>query len=234
MSFNELREWNPRKEPSFFGKEWKPQEGLLPALSIPQPWAWLMVQGYHDLSNRNWTTSYRGPLFIHTSKKIDPTGFRGNDLFLPYWEQRYGPVVAAALPRHKSDYPTGGIIGKAILSDVVSESASIWFKGKYGFVFKEVNALPFRPHEGRILFFAVRATTSTHILDLTAVKYSHAFNSAYVVLHAQDDKWYLASSAGRDIGVFEREGLLRYFIEHHVDLTQGWIGIPGGTNNDIV
>lgn len=235
MSFDELYERGYREEAPFFGKEWKPQEGFLPALSIRQPYAWLVAQGYQNLVSRNWTTSYRGPLFIHTGKEVDPVSFRGNELFLPYWERRFGPAIAAALPKHKRDYPTGGIIGCAMLTDVITdftESTRIWFDRKYCFVLKEVNALPFRPHLGNILFFAVRATTSTHILDLTAVKYSNAFNSDYVVQHGRDDKWHLTSIWGREIGTFERDSLLRYFIDHNVDLTQGWIGLPGGTNND--
>jgi hypothetical protein len=31
-----------------------------PALSVRQPWAWLIVNGYKDVENRSWTTHYRG------------------------------------------------------------------------------------------------------------------------------------------------------------------------------
>ena len=30
------------------------------ALSIRQPWAWLIVNGYKDIENRDWKTHYRG------------------------------------------------------------------------------------------------------------------------------------------------------------------------------
>ena len=38
------------------------------ALSIRQPWAWLIVCGHKPLENRSWPTPYRGPLLIHAAK----------------------------------------------------------------------------------------------------------------------------------------------------------------------
>jgi len=46
------------------------------ALSIRQPWAWLIVNGYKTIENRTWRTSYRGPLLIHAGKTIDREGLR--------------------------------------------------------------------------------------------------------------------------------------------------------------
>jgi ASCH domain-containing protein len=40
----------------------------LPALSLRQPWAWLVVNGYKDIENRSWRTNHHGPLVIHASK----------------------------------------------------------------------------------------------------------------------------------------------------------------------
>lgn len=37
------------------------------ALSIRQPWAWLIANGYKDIENRSWRTNYRGPVLIHAS-----------------------------------------------------------------------------------------------------------------------------------------------------------------------
>jgi len=41
------------------------------ALSIRQPWAWLIVNGSKTVENRSWSTNYRGPLLIHAGKTID-------------------------------------------------------------------------------------------------------------------------------------------------------------------
>ncbi|MFV2047132.1 ASCH domain-containing protein [Metabacillus sp. YM-086] len=42
-------------------------------LSMIQPWASLFVLGETQYETRSWNTKYRGPLAIHTSKKIDKT-----------------------------------------------------------------------------------------------------------------------------------------------------------------
>jgi hypothetical protein len=34
------------------------------ALSIMQPWAWLIVNGHKAIENRNWRCHYRGPVLI--------------------------------------------------------------------------------------------------------------------------------------------------------------------------
>jgi len=41
------------------------------ALSIRQPWAWLLVEGFKDIENRTWKTNYRGSFLIHASKQFD-------------------------------------------------------------------------------------------------------------------------------------------------------------------
>lgn len=41
------------------------------ALSIRQPWAWLVATGRKDIENRTWQTKFRGRVYIHTGKKVD-------------------------------------------------------------------------------------------------------------------------------------------------------------------
>jgi len=38
------------------------------ALSVKQPWAWLIVNGYKKIENRNWPTSFRGRIYIHAGR----------------------------------------------------------------------------------------------------------------------------------------------------------------------
>jgi|MTBAKSStandDraft_1061840.scaffolds.fasta_scaffold01338_30 hypothetical protein len=38
------------------------------AISIKQPWAWLIANGYKTVENRKWYTAHRGDLLIHASK----------------------------------------------------------------------------------------------------------------------------------------------------------------------
>ena len=40
-------------------------------LSVRQPWAWLIMQGFKPIENRTWRTNYRGKLYIHAGKLFD-------------------------------------------------------------------------------------------------------------------------------------------------------------------
>ena len=40
-------------------------------LSIKEPWATLIVEGYKNYEFRSWKTTYRGKILIHASKKVD-------------------------------------------------------------------------------------------------------------------------------------------------------------------
>lgn len=42
------------------------------ALTIKQPWASLIMECGKDVENRSWSTSFRGRVAIHSSKKPDP------------------------------------------------------------------------------------------------------------------------------------------------------------------
>ena len=39
------------------------------ALTLHQPWAWLVAEGLKQYETRSWATSYRGPLAIHAGKR---------------------------------------------------------------------------------------------------------------------------------------------------------------------
>lgn len=40
-------------------------------ITVRQPWAWLIVNGYKTVENRTWSTDYRGPLAIHAGHKVE-------------------------------------------------------------------------------------------------------------------------------------------------------------------
>ncbi|WP_206002040.1 ASCH domain-containing protein [Paraburkholderia aromaticivorans] len=40
------------------------------ALSIRQPWAWLIVKGHKDIENRTWSTRFRGRVLIHAGARL--------------------------------------------------------------------------------------------------------------------------------------------------------------------
>lgn len=70
------------------------------AITIKQPWATLIAEGYKEYEFRTWKTKYRGDILIHAGKGIDKK----------------------AMERFKHlnlEYPVGKIIAKAIITDCV-------------------------------------------------------------------------------------------------------------------
>lgn len=114
------------------------------ALSIQQPWAWLIVNGYKDIENRDWPTRFRGRIYVHAGKKIDKEAIE--------YLRRSHPDVP--LP---DDFDVGGIVGSVIIAGCTTEHESKWFFGDYGFILEEAETLPFRLYRGQLGFFEVSA-----------------------------------------------------------------------------
>ena len=53
------------------------------------------------------------------------------------------------------DLERGGIVGSVEIVDCVTESASPWFVGRYGFVLRDPKPLPFTQWKGQLGFFDV-------------------------------------------------------------------------------
>jgi hypothetical protein len=113
------------------------------ALSIRQPWAWLIVHGHKDIENRTWATSFRGRFLVHAAQSFDHGGYR--------WVQS---KMRVPMPE-PSRFERGGIVGEADLVHCVSRHKSRWFSGPRGFVLANARPLPFRPLRGRQRFFKV-------------------------------------------------------------------------------
>lgn len=111
------------------------------ALSVQSPWAWFIIHKNKTHENRTWSTDYRGPLYIHVSKKINREAF---DFFKEQLQDM--------MPDLK-DFRTGGLIGKVDLVDVVTESDSPWFEGPYGFMLKNPEPIEFVPMRGQLGIF---------------------------------------------------------------------------------
>jgi hypothetical protein len=123
------------------------------ALSIRQPWAWLILHAGKDVENRNWQPRnpglhFRGTCLIHAGIALQPIG---DDL--RSWVKR---VAGVDLPP-SDELPRGGIVGRVDVLDVVRASSSPWFDGPYGFVLANAKPLPFRACRGRLGFFRTPA-----------------------------------------------------------------------------
>ena len=114
------------------------------ALSIRQPWAWLIVNGYKPYENRTWNTKFRGRVLIHAGKSFDRNGYdRVKDSF---------PEIPLPSP---NQFEFGGIVGSAEIWNVATDSSSPWFSGPYGFCLAMPEVLPFQPCKGKLSFFEV-------------------------------------------------------------------------------
>lgn len=70
-------------------------------LTIKQPWASLIINGYKMFEFRSWYTNYRGELLIHASKSVDKEAMKRLEKYLDF------------------DIPIGKIIGKVNITDCV-------------------------------------------------------------------------------------------------------------------
>jgi hypothetical protein len=129
------------------------------ALSIKQPWAALLVHGPKTIEVRRWPTARRGRVLIHAARISDPR-----------------PEVWARVPRDliEEAQRVGGIVGAGTLTEcrVYPDHRAFaldrdrhlndpnWFREPelYGFVFTQLEALPFRSYPGWVRFFRVEAT----------------------------------------------------------------------------
>jgi hypothetical protein len=115
------------------------------ALSIRQPWAWLIANGHKPVENRTWNTKHRGPFLIHAGLAFDTDGY--------HWVKQAFPAIQ--MPEIK-DFPTGGIVGKADLVDCIPPGSNLdsdWYFGDYGFMVADAKPLPFKKLRGKLNFF---------------------------------------------------------------------------------
>ena len=119
------------------------------ALSIRQPWAWHIMYSGKDIENRDWQTNVRGRVLVHAAKGCTYTEWAdGQD---PLWAVGGPTITLPAL----ADLPRGGIVGSIEIVDCVADSDSPWFTGRFGFVLRDPQPLPFVPWKGQLGFFYV-------------------------------------------------------------------------------
>lgn len=116
------------------------------ALSIRQPWAWLILNAGKNIENRTWPTRFRGRVLIHASKGCTQSEWADAHYFMNLRK------LGADVPEIK-DLERGGIVGECEIVDCVTNSNSPWFVGQYGFVLRNVKPLQFRACKGALGFF---------------------------------------------------------------------------------
>lgn len=82
------------------------------ALTIHQPWAWLILHAGKDVENRGWNgAGYRGRFLVHAGKAYDPHG------------DEFAAELGIEIP---AGLPLGAIVGAVTLLDVVQGADSVW------------------------------------------------------------------------------------------------------------
>ncbi len=128
------------------------------AVSIKQPWAWLIIRPdivgvearaaarveglIKDIENRSWPTRHRGGIYVHAGKQPDNEA-------IAQIEAKFGIKIPENLP-------LGGIVGRMWIDDCVTHSKSPWFEGEFGWVIGDSKPLPFRPMQGALGFFGCK------------------------------------------------------------------------------
>ena len=114
------------------------------ALSIRQPWAWLIIHGGKDIENRSWHTKFRGRFLVHAAKGMT----KQECLHAANYAQALGVNVPPT-----NELLRGGIIGSVELIDCVNSHDSAWYMGEKGFVLRNPEPHPFLPIKGQLGFF---------------------------------------------------------------------------------
>lgn len=106
-------------------------------LTIKQPWATLIINGYKRFEFRSWYTKYRGELLIHAGKSVDKEAMKRLEKYLD------------------CNIPIGKIIGKVNITDCIKldeelkkklllENADIYKNSEIGsFAFEIENVVKF-------------------------------------------------------------------------------------------
>jgi hypothetical protein len=111
------------------------------AITVRQPYAWLIVNGFKTVENRSehesrW--SFRGPLAIHAGKARVP-----DEVYV-----RCCKKLGRKIP--KDELHLGGIVGIAELIDIVDDYRSKWFSGPFGLVLRNARPIEFIPFSGQL------------------------------------------------------------------------------------
>lgn len=108
------------------------------AISIKQPWAYLICAGIKDVENRTWATKFRGRVYIHASAKSACNNGCSSHLFT---EQQFRSIKKI-IPAHPDldrdfqgnsyspfffeEHELSAIIGYVDIVDCVVNYPSIW------------------------------------------------------------------------------------------------------------
>jgi len=123
------------------------------ALSIKQPWAWLICAGYKDIENRTFDAPRCGRIYVHTGKIMDDTGWE-------FIKERLSPEMWKRIWNTEfiNNLPLGAIVGEVDIAWVTLGGSykSPWFVGPLGYVMKNPKLYEMHIHyKGQLEFIEV-------------------------------------------------------------------------------
>ena len=110
------------------------------ALTLWQPWAWLVMHGFKPIENRPKSVTYssfRGPIWIHSGLHFDEERYDMAAALL----RRIHPYARMPARSRFLDYPRGVILGRVNVIGVLPPGGSKmdWhFEDHYGFILRDV------------------------------------------------------------------------------------------------
>ena len=143
--------------------------GPVRALTLRQPWAWMVVRGGKTIENRTWhRPSLRGPILIHAGAAMTRSYYdaaaefaarvpRRLRRFSVAGERRSGP--SPLLPAFER-LERGGIVGRVTIEDALEPPRADdgWrMAGQWGYVLGDVAPLPFVACKGMLGAWTVPA-----------------------------------------------------------------------------
>lgn len=131
------------------------------ALSLRQPWAWLVVHAGKTIENRRWNTRFRGTFLIHAAKGMTFDEYAAAVAFA------HATNAGIIVPKPEL-LERGGIIGRARLVSVIEPCPAVpeefvfarcehpWhIPDQFGFMLADVEAVPYVKLGGALSFFDV-------------------------------------------------------------------------------
>jgi ASCH domain len=122
------------------------------AISIRQPWAWMILHAGKDIENRTWSTKVRGRVLIHAAKSMTKGDFEDAAWFA---RERCGVSDDTMRGCNPESLLRGGVVGSVEIVDCVKSTDSPWFMGDYGFVLRNPEIIQFNPCLGKLNFFDI-------------------------------------------------------------------------------
>lgn len=123
------------------------------ALSIRQPWAWLIIAGFKPVENRSQASQIRGGFLIHAGRAMD------DEAHAALMAGRH-PVTGEPSklrlvypPVRGESFKLGGFVGVAELTGSVTRHESEWFTGPHGWLVENARPIRFQPYPGQLGWF---------------------------------------------------------------------------------